>query len=1040
MNRKPLQVGLNCAIGGITSLLLATSSWSDDAAALRGADAVLQIANAGIATPTTNSTGDARRQFATDLAQFTATSSTMAPAEAADKWLDLADRYWTLPKGTGGPTGGMMDWRMLRFQPVETDKGSLAQVFAAVPGPASWPALEARTANRKDADQLRMREAGLRIFTRLLNRNWSGAVAAFDEAMRTLSKDDDSNPFNRTQLRQNRHNIERLAKGEQVAGMAAEFERLLDALTNAPSEEVQIIIPELVGLVGTNPAERLIEKAVRISNVRIEITAGATTRSLVKAAVLRNLDKIVLPQWQLVKGADAVEYYEAMLKRFPPTPQSERVADGSFGDGSLVQMRSINHGENEYELRSARLHYILGLLAADRLDDALRLAQAKDLDYSELVGHHREGSDLDLPAIKLFHFAQRLLQQKSDARAWGVLVAAGMEADRDSEVLAAISAPLKTLPDPVRQAERDMAIAAGYLALDQVDRGVAILRRVASSQSPGATEQLARTLDQTRNQAVQKIVELGCVLDRQELVDEGCRLILDTLTLGADDPNADGYIFGFDEVINQLIQSARYRQAEDLAVAQLRKALHTTTGRHNYWSDSGQAAARLAILARIYGAAGRSSDVLTLLEKAPWWGVEDLLETQVNSCGNRSSLMPIAAAALLAQGRTNEASRIARTYLMINPGDDDGYAILARANEPGTGEWLDALAMRDRFEERPLIWKAVLQLKSGQLEAAEKTIRDAIRVDPTDGETRPGDRVRAYAVLADVLEARGKQADAALYRNVVTSVRLAEKGDALTSAGLLRRSLAEYDKAAGLFADAYCIQWRLAERLYATGHSQEAEKHYEIVFERMPEQFGQVARLCFGCEGVFDRVESRSVAERILTRMAANGTVRPQVYFLIGQLREAQGQYPEAYTAFHKAVEIDREYLDGWRQLANIAEQVAIPQAERDAIYLRMLNLDPLCFHNDFRAHITDLKGLWEAVAANQQLAWDPPKTLWPLAASKDALEQKRSAAHGAGLPEPDLRFRRAQLSPHRMPRPGEAVVTSTIVAQTLEALWAGER
>ena len=67
---------------------------------------------------------------------------------------------------------------------------------------------------------------------------------------------------------------------------------------------------------------------------------------------------------------------------------------------------------------------------------------------------------------------------------------------------------------------------------------------------------------------------------------------------------------------------------------------------------------------------------------------------QYSGCG-RSSLMPAAAAALLAQGRTNEATRIARTYLMINPGDDDGYAVLARAGEAGTIEWLDALYARD---------------------------------------------------------------------------------------------------------------------------------------------------------------------------------------------------------------------------------------------------------------------------------------------------------------------------------------------------------
>ena len=41
------------------------------------------------------------------------------------------------------------------------------------------------------------------------------------------------------------------------------------------------------------------------------------------------------------------------------------------------------------------------------------------------------------------------------------------------------------------------------------------------------------------------------------------------------------------------------------------------------------------------------------------------------------------------------------------------------------------------------------------------------------------------------------------------------------------------------------------------GNLAEARKHYEIAFRRMPEQFGQVASFCFGCEGVFNHPESR---------------------------------------------------------------------------------------------------------------------------------------------------------------------------------------
>ena len=271
-------------------------------------------------------------------------------------------------------------------------------------------------------------------------------------------------------------------------------------------------------------------------------------------------------------------------------------------------------------------------------------------------------------------------------------------------------------------------------------------------------------------------------------------------------------------------------------------------------------------------------------------------------------------------------------------------------------------------------------------------MREAIKVDPTDGEEKAGDRVRAYAVLGDILEAKGKMEDAAFFHHVVQSVRIAEEGDQFMQAGLLKRSLPLYEKAQGLFANAYCIQWRIAERLAAMGDLKAAEEHYQIAFERMPEQFGQVASFCFGCEGVFRSTHSRSIAEQVLTRLEANGPKRPQVYYLLGQLRESQERLTDAYAYYKKATEMDPGYLDAFGKLEDLTPRLLLSQAERDALALQMMRLDPLHRHTSRSVEVYDFKGLWNTVAANQKYDWTVPKTFYPLKASAEKLAHDKNA------------------------------------------------
>jgi tetratricopeptide (TPR) repeat protein len=256
---------------------------------------------------------------------------------------------------------------------------------------------------------------------------------------------------------------------------------------------------------------------------------------------------------------------------------------------------------------------------------------------------------------------------------------------------------------------------------------------------------------------------------------------------------------------------------------------------------------------------------------------------------------------------------------------------------------------------------------------------------------------------------------------VVASVRIAERGDDLTKAGLVKRSLALYEEAANAFADAYCVQWRLAERFSAMGNVAEARKHYQIAFERMPEQFGQVASFCFGCEGVFNHPESRSVAEQVLGGLAQAEPRKPQVQYLLGQLREAQGRKAEAYRHYRAAADLDPGYLDAWEKAYSLSAAVFLTRRETDDIALRMIRLDPLRRHVSLGEQaIWDPAGLWAAYDEAGKLNLPFTEHLLPLKASAGSLEELKkrfgSETMISGMYGDDYRQRRV------IPDPGQAV------------------
>ena len=405
--------------------------------------------------------------------------------------------------------------------------------------------------------------------------------------------------------------------------------------------------------------------------------------------------------------------------------------------------------------------------------------------------------------------------------------------------------------------------------------------------------------------------------------------------------------------------------------------------------------------------------MLALLDGARYWGAKDLVDLMSSHVLERSfvygglaheaigSVAHITASALIANNRKDEAHRIVDALLDQNGGDDSAYELLLQLSGQNSIARLDDLFSRDPFEERPLIWKAVLLQKEGQLEEAEKLARQAISIDPSDGEQGPGRRMRAYAVLADIRAARGDIKEAEFLRGAVKAIRLSEQADRFYEAGLITRAVKMYEEALTHFSDAYCIQSRLALRMSQLGLHDAAEAHYQKAYELMPDSFGRVESHCFGCEGVFNGKHPQEVAERVFQSLTNKSPYKPQVQYLFGYLRQQQGRYGESLKHFQNAVRLDPDYLNAWVKIQDAARHVRLSSADRDEAAFNVIRLDPLGRHAQPNlARVKDLRGLWAALQEAAEKHPSPPSSLYPLKASAAALEmaQKKNRV--------DMRFR----------------------------------
>jgi tetratricopeptide (TPR) repeat protein len=245
--------------------------------------------------------------------------------------------------------------------------------------------------------------------------------------------------------------------------------------------------------------------------------------------------------------------------------------------------------------------------------------------------------------------------------------------------------------------------------------------------------------------------------------------------------------------------------------------------------------------------------------------------------------------------------------------------------------------------------------------------------------------MRAYAVLADIRAEAGDADQAKSFHEVVAAIRMAEDADRLIDAGLLKRGIALYEQSLNHFADAYCIQSRLALQLTNAGEFEQAEEHYRRAYELMPDSFGRVESHCFGCEGAFRGERAQGVAETVFSKLLTTQPKKPQVHYLLGYLRFEQQRYPEALTLFREAVALDPDYLNAWNKIRELDDQIHLPNGDLDNVTFTLMRLDPMSHHaNPDYSRVTDLKRLWAAAEQAAKVAPHPEtEPLMELTASK---------------------------------------------------------
>jgi tetratricopeptide (TPR) repeat protein len=880
---------------------------------------------------------DAVATLAADLEAYRKEAPRLEPSAAVAKWLELLARQGQLSR-----RGYSQSWDRVRFP---------SFVEALFP-PAAWQDAEhsvSAPTNGSLEDSVR-REALLWFLRRLQGKPLAENYKAILAAGVAATADNDSYLGSAID-RVGRCSID-VAPADEVLPLLAE--RLVAATSRAEKSSSDSSelgdMPDLATLAGEEKAGGFLARALTTFPGEIELPDGATA-ALGRRIALEQIAKLKAPQWELTRSLDGGALFAALRKRFP--------------------------GGNTYEYKQALNWEIARLLLEGRLDDARKLArdiQSRELSMPSEILDRAQALDRLEPFVKFFREKAEQNPSVQILREYGeIAVREGGDGAGWIDLLKAIERNPNI--DAAQKEEISSQLRSAFLAVGKVDEAAALLKKDLTP-SPGNDAEAA--LD-----AAIQLAVLGRLLDKPEWIDTGVTAARDRIAEATDPYRISD---GARLLARLQLDLGRGPEAERTLVSALRVVESSLTEQQPR-IDPRSGRMLLAALAGVYLAADRGADVVTLAREASRWGATDaaqLIDLECYIGGRRSISFPVCLAKALAQtGDKATARRIVTEVLPFVSGEDAAYALLVELDGADAISELDRLFALDQFQERPLIWKAQVLLDAGKIDKAESAARAAIRIDPSDGEEGPGDRMRVYAVLADILDRRGQAKDATFFRNVVKSIRTSEEADEFYEAGLIRRSVEMHEESLMFFADAYCVQSRLAIRLANAGDWKGAEEHYRRAYELMPSSFGRVESHCFGCERAFAGERQKSLAERTFEAFAKAHPENPQVHYLLGYLCVEADRYADALAPLRKAVELDPDYLNAWEKLSTVAARLHLPAEEQGRIVANLIRLDPSLRHVSLDLDpVANLAPVWEllekAAASTPRL----PTTVFPLPAA----------------------------------------------------------
>ena len=899
----------------------------------------------------------------------------LSPEAAAAAWLVRSDEIFKVNSN-----------KKSSFQNYSTS--DFEKLIGALPPPAAWSFIREGLEKRQEEKYSRHR-ALAQILMALLTGDLEAAKDAADKLTRLK-------PFPKNNYanyaKRDFQNLKSRLDGKEVTDGADMVNEWWNVATNSAysgwsnDRKIRLYNYDVTELLPQDETERLLRE-IFARGLDIEFhwynAAKNKTIGLAQKVALEMRDELKIPYWNLVTGSDEGE-------------ELFKVFTGRF---TLFDSESSDKLKNACDAISRLIRY---MLVNGRTDDAVNLAChiarfVKANPQSKFDGffgceYYQEPS---VSAEERYGFYVRMIEHAphlvySDKDFILAAIACGREDETESAFVKFVGSV--DTADP-RLISLKRSYAALLLATDRLDECLALHREI--------IEKIEITSENEYKwfEFIFRSIKLAESAKDTEMLrfftDKAIMLIYQT------DNTYSGYWdkSRLAKIAKVLEMNGRINEVEPLLIKMIVRELNTTVISNRFSSDieGDNDSSFLKTLLMFYVRQNRMSDALFLLENAPWWGnkrdaVEFLDDDtwylgETGRGGFNHSLVRM----FNETGHKEKAAEFISAIIRDKHSADWMYETLLEStgeNLDGFIATMDALHARDAFEERPLIWKAEALRRLKRLDEAEQTARLAIKTDPTDGESPAGERVRSYSVLADILDDKGKTDDAKFFRDVVKAVRIAEEGDTMRELGLFQRSLEKYEEAETLFADAYCVQWRLAERLRERGQHEEARKHYEIAFERMPEQFGQVASLCFGCMGAFDTPDSVSAAEKVLTRLVAEPPVRPAVHYLMGQLRENQNRPDEAADWYSKALESDPDYLDVLIRLYKLRGKTERADTDWKALQNKIIGLDPLGRHYGIdRDDILDWPTFWTIRETALKRLPRTPRTILPLTANTARLD-----------------------------------------------------